>query len=149
MGVVLAVVLPLFVVVTVAATYVFIRRTSHRAAPLCRYERRGGQVVVHVDLPWWIAYVRTLSAPVADVTGARVVEAGERVRLWVRVCGVGLPGFYAGWFWRRGGLCYVTRRLSRDAVRIDLARGRVRHWIVEVADPDAVVADLAPRPVTT
>jgi hypothetical protein len=113
-----------------------------RPAPLCRYERRGDRIVVHVDVPWLLAFATRLTAPVADVTGARVLPARERARLLLRLCGFGWPGLWTGWFWRRGGLCYVARRTARDAVVIDVAHRRVRQWIVEVADPAAVVADL-------
>src|SRR5882724_1267185 len=100
----MALVVALVPVVLVGLVLVAVTRTAKRPPPLCRYERRGDAVVLHVDVPWWIAFRRTLTAPVTDVVAARVVPAGESVRLLVRVCGLGWPGFAAGWFWRRGGL---------------------------------------------
>jgi hypothetical protein len=128
--------------VLVALVLLAVHRASRRPAPLCRYERSGDEVTIHVDLPWWLAYARTRTARVADVTSARVMPAGERARLLVRVCGVGWPGFYTGWFRARGGMVYVARRVRHDALDVSLARGRVRRWLVEVEDPAAAVADL-------
>ena len=129
-------------VLLIALVVVPVVRTNRRPSSLCRFERYGDEIVVRVDVPWWMAYRRTLTARVSDVVGARVVPAGERPGFILRVCGLGWPGFYTGWFWRRDGFCYVVRRRRYDCLEVVLAAGRVRRWIVEVEAPVAVVADL-------
>ena len=94
--------------------------------------------------PVVLGFARQLSAPRSAVTGSRVVPAGARVPLTLRICGMGLPRFGLGWFWLRDlGVVYVARRTSRDAVQVDLAGdGRVRRWVVEVPSPSEAVAAL-------
>lgn len=115
-----------------------------RPTALSRVTVSGGQVVVDVDAPVWLAFRRRLSVPVTSVTGARVLPAGTRPRLSLRVAGTGLPGLYLGYFWRHGtGLCYVVYRPTRDAVEIDVAGGRVKGWVVECETAEETVAALA------
>jgi hypothetical protein len=136
MGAIIAALTPLAVLGLLIWTLNALRA---RPGPLSTVEVRGTELVLVVRAPVWLAFRRELRAPLAAVTGARVVPPGTRAGLSVRVCGTGWFGLYLGYFWRRGtGLCYVVRRPARESVEIDLAGRRVKQWLVETDSPEAV-----------
>jgi hypothetical protein len=124
---------------------VAIWRTSAAPGPLSDVTRSGAEVVLTVHAPVWLAFRRRLAAPAASVASARVLPAGARERLRLRICGTGWPGMSLGWF-LGGGWCFVVRRRRRDAVEITFREGRVRRWVVEATAPAEVVRGLAGTP---
>jgi hypothetical protein len=85
-----------------------------------------------------------LEIPLAHITG---VEANtDQVNQWwhgLKVAGTGVPGlFAAGTFYYQGELVFWDVRHPGNTIIVSLDHERYRKLIIEVSDPDAIVAEL-------
>jgi hypothetical protein len=91
-----------------------------------------------------------LEIPLAHITDAKI-DPDQVGRWWHgwKLFGTDLPGlFAAGTFYYHGELVFWDVRDPAKTVIVSLDHERYKKLIIEVADPDAVVATLRKRPDT-
>jgi len=105
----------------------------------------GAEVVFEVkgwDKLW--AVTSRLSVPTSHILGAR--RNTELEMGWfdgLKLMGTGVPDlFRAGTFFQKGELVFWDVRERENAILVELDHEHYKKLVIEVADPDAVVATL-------
>ena len=85
-----------------------------------------------------------LSIPLAHITDV-AIDPAQITRWWpgIKVAGTNVPGLFAAGMFYKDGLVFWDVRHPENTVIVSLEHEMYRKLVIEVADPPAVVRELA------